>query len=173
MVANSVYYEHVLSENYTDYHQFSWVKISPRITYKSFLRTRFVPYSFFFLLVSFNVWLLAQNQKIVYPFELFASLISIIIAAIAIMSIIDFQITKNLPKKIKSYKIDRNGIHINNQVVPYAKLQKTRIIDKSLDTNEMFFVIPKKPLGMLKLEFNQVIEKDKITKALEHYAKNS
>lgn len=97
---------------------------------------------------------------------------SLVVILLLVISTIDLQITKNLPQKIKSYKIDRNGIHIDNQVYAHEKLRKTKKIDTFLDTNEMFFIVSKKPLGKLKLEFSQLSEKDKITKALEHYAKN-
>lgn len=160
------------ADNYTDYHQFSWIKISSRITTKTFLRMRILPYTFTLGILGSYIWIFTQNQKIVFANELFQGLFSVSVCGLLLIGIIDFQITKNLPKKIRSYKIDKNGIHINARLYAHEKVQTVTSSKDVGEAGKMWIAIPKKPFGTLKLEYNQPLEKGKILKALEYYQGN-
>jgi hypothetical protein len=155
-------------DNYSDYHQFAWVKISSRVTLKTFLKARSIPYILSFAVISSCLWIISQNQKIVYALELFVGLTGLSIFLMFLIGILDLHITKNLPKKIKSYKIDSNGIHINNKVHAHASVKTATPTRPTEEADDMTVIVPKKTFGHLKLEYDQPVEREKIIKALEY-----
>ena len=159
----------MIKDNYTDYHQFSWVKISPHISLKKFIHQRIIPYLFLICVTIYYIKYAASQQQIVHSNELFLSLSAISLGVIFLIGTIDFHITKNLPQKVKTYKITLNGIQINGKIYSYTSLGKNAQLSDAKTLGEMSFVIPKKIYGSIKLEYNHLEEKDQIIKALNYY----
>lgn len=158
-------------DNYSDYYQYTWTKISPRTSLLKFIKNRSLIYGSLLCLIMYGIMFASQSQKIVIPAELFWSLSIIASGILFLVGCIDFQVSKNLPLEVKRYHINEGGLKINQKTYPFSSFKKFTSLPSTTPNirNGNCLIILRKPYGSLKIEYNHSKEAEKIIQALNHY----